>query len=201
VHKLEWLDEIFQLLVSWQGLGLQVLPDGSRRIGRVAHVAPEAYLHCIPGPLSGEEIVALERTVGRSFLPVLKDFYFTANGLSVFSDNLGVYGYRRSYQRSNFASAAAQPYDLRIPNVSSRPAGLPVTDLVVGYYTEDGSYTVMDANGAIYRISRDSSRPLENRWSSLREWLTVEVRRLSGLFDEAGLCIHEDDLLPTPATR
>jgi len=191
-----WPDDLFETLLTWKSEGLQTLPGGARRIGYVPHVGSEAYLHCIPAPLSTEEVQELEMSVGRTFRPEFKSFLRHANGLKVFSGALGIYGLRSNYAREPVSMAASLPFDIRTPNVRERPKGLHATDVVVGSYGEDGSEVVLKENGSVIRVARRTGEEL-NGWPSFEYWLNAEVARLCKMFDAKGRCLDNARILPT----
>ncbi len=106
----QWPELVFETLKRWEPVGLIVMSDGARLIGRVPQVAELAYLHRVPAPLSSNEIDGLEKAIGVEFPRDIRVFYLAANGLSIYSDALNVYGLRRSYQRSDALAASSQPF-------------------------------------------------------------------------------------------
>ena len=115
---MDYLDRVHQLMESYDYLGRRVLPDGTRLIGHVPHVAPEAYLHVIFPRLSTEQVAEIGNRTGIPVPVVLASFLERVNGLRLFS-KLFIDGLRRSYSRSG--DDAWQPFAMETPNVDERP--------------------------------------------------------------------------------
>lgn len=176
--------ELMDVVDRARPLGFRTLENGTQLVGHLPDVGPEAWLHQIFGPLDETGIRRVEKQVGIKLPPEFEWFLRQANGLSLFSGSLAVYGLRESYARSG--DAAWQPFAIDVPNTLERPRDGKGSSLFVGGYRADGSLLYIDAdNSSVYRCSRDSARPL-NQWPSLLEMLAREAKRLSRLFDEKG---------------
>jgi hypothetical protein len=191
-----WIEHVFTVLSRWEALGVQAFPDGTRRIGHVPHVAPEAYLHSIPAGLTSSEIDQLENLIRRTFPFQVREFFLSANGLKAFSNSLGLFGYRQHYRRGDWSEAAAQPFHIDVPNIKAPPKGLDGSSVVVGYYDFDGSIVIVEADGTVLRCDSDDARQVLTKWTSFQEWLTSEIDRISLLFDPHGRCLDKGLTLP-----
>src|SRR5258706_14700655 len=94
------LQDVLQILRDSRVPGRRTLPNGTELIGRVPHVAPQAWFHTIYGPLSEEGIAEIERILEKPLPTILKRFFTLANGLNVYSDELAIYGLRSDYSRT-----------------------------------------------------------------------------------------------------
>ena len=163
-------------------LGARTTASGTRLVGHVPHVAPEAYLHIVFPPLDGVRLSALEQAIGRPVPPAYRRLLSITNGLDLFSSSLSIYGHRTSYARAG--DAARQPFSAVVPNTAERPPGIPNDAVVVGGYGRDGSQIYV-LDGAVYRCDRDNGAPL-NMWPDLFSMLVTEARRLATHFDASG---------------
>src|SRR5262245_35891125 len=134
---MDYLDRVFGLLEASSDLGVRVLDNGTRLIGHVPHVAPEAWLHIIFAPLSLTQVAQVEHEIATSLPEPFGDFLRRSNGLSLFSDSLSIHGLRSSYARSG--DAVWQPFSIVTPNVPERPRSAGPSLVFVGSYASDGS--------------------------------------------------------------
>jgi len=177
-------ERVFATISRAAPLGEKVLADGTRLIGHVPHVAPEAWLHIVFPGLGDEEILRVESEIERPLPAAYRTFLRTTNGLGAFSDALAMYGLRQDYRRSGDASY--QPFSIVVPNTIERPLGVPDAAVFVGGYGWDGSLLYIEAeSGRVYRCDRDSGQPL-NEWPGFPEVLDEEILRLAAMHDAAG---------------
>ena len=163
--------------------GHEVLPDGTELVGRVPHVAPQAWLHILFPPLGERELGMLEERLRRAVPADYARWLGFSNGLYLFSGSLSLDGLRTDYSRE---VGVWQPFALETPNVDERPADAGDEVFFVGGYGEDGSLLYLDErSGTAHRCSRDSVEPL-NSWADFRTMLLDEAERLARLFDERG---------------
>ncbi len=161
--------------------------------GRVPHVAPQAWLHIIYPGLGRDAIAEIERGLGRKVPKYYAAFLGRANGLTIYSGTLNLYGRRTDYSRD---PEIRQPFDLSVPNVKERPRAAQDSWFIIGAYKADGSCVYLDDDDPrVYRANRDMSRPSLNVWSTLGEFLDFEIHRLAGHFDDLGRRL--DDTRPT----
>lgn len=178
------LDTIIRMTERWCHLGERTLDNGTRLIGHVPHVAPEAYFHLIFAPITMAHINELQAKIGRSLPQDIVDFLLRVNGISLFSGSIFINGWRKNYVRQG--DDAWPPFDMATRNTFERPKDAEDSYVFVGGYRQDGSLLYIDkASGCVYRCTRESSEPL-NRWDTFAEMLLPEAERLSHLFDSEG---------------
>ncbi|MGQ0715350.1 MAG: SMI1/KNR4 family protein [Gemmatimonadaceae bacterium] len=184
MHRLPELTAVYATVDAARSLGIQQLNDGTELVGRVPHVAPQAWLHILFAGLAPEELEQVEQDVGRPLDPALARFLRHLNGLSLFSDSLSISGLRKRNRRKDLTDW--QPFSIRAPNMLERPRDAKETYLFVGSYSSDGSRLYIDTvDGRAYRCSRDSAEPL-NTWPGFFEMLNREATRIAALFDREG---------------
>ena len=192
------LDKIIVRLSDAKKFGFRKLANGTMLLGHVPHVAPEAYFHVVFAPLTEADVATFECEALRRQIPELyRSFLLQANGLTVFSNTLELYGFRRSYVRKGDESW--QPFALETPNLSERPRDSTQSQFFIGGY-DDGSRMYLE-EGRVIRCARTSSKPL-NTWPSFEEMLISEIERLSVLFDASGRLLCEwERLIPSSRPR
>ena len=89
-NKSKQSKEIIELLEGYKNLGHRELDNGTRLIGHVPHVVPEAWLHYIDPPLTRNDLIYLEKQVAIRLSQNFRDFLRASNGLNIFSDTLFV---------------------------------------------------------------------------------------------------------------
>jgi hypothetical protein len=187
---MDYLERIVGIMESYSHLGQRVLDNGTRLIGHVPHVAPEAWFQSIYHPLRTEEIKYIEEDVGSQVPVVFSIFLKKCNGLSLFSDSLNIYGLRKSFARTG--DAVWQPFSIKTPNIDERPRHSRSSFFFVGGYGLDGSLLYIDTNSQeVYRCKQRSAKPL-NQWPSFEVMLERETERLSRLFDKEGHLLNPD---------
>jgi hypothetical protein len=177
--------EAISLIEKAKKIGFKEQKDGAKLFGHVPHVAPQAWLNVVYPPATEGEILKIEKELEDQIPKPYKDFLVTeANGLSLFSSSLELYGYRRHYNRK---SMEFLPFDLITPNLYERPGDASDYQFFIGSYNWDGSLVYMDKKTfKIHRCDRESVKPL-NTWKALGDFLLKEVKRLSTLFDQKGM--------------
>lgn len=179
-----YFNEIMHVLTKADRLGSRQLSNGTRLIGHVPHVAPEAYFHVVYAPLNDAEIRTLEQQIGRPLPRDLKHFYGLCNGLKLFSYALAIDGLRRTNTRTG--DDAWHPFAMDVANVKERPKNVDDSFVFFGGYEWDGSTLGMSGQSReVHRCAPQSARRL-NTWASLSDMLCSEVRRLSSLFNADG---------------
>lgn len=176
--------QVLDIVWRARSMGERTLQNGTQLVGHVPHIAPDAWLHLIFAGLDKAGIDQVEHQLGIQ-LPADFDWFLRrANGISLFSGSLSVYGLRESYARSG--DAVWQPFAIDVPNTLERPRDAKDSALFVGGYRSDGSRVYIDTDSSrVYRCSRDTVKPL-NEWPSFLEMLASEAKRLSQLFDDNG---------------
>jgi hypothetical protein len=182
---MHYLQQVYEIMQSARGLGCRVLDDGTRLIGRVPHVGSQAWLHLLFPPMSDPDIAEVENEIGIPFPEALIDFYSLANGLSLFSDSLSIYGRRDNYQRTG--DSVWQPFNIVTSNTIERLSDAKPSYLFIGGYpSRKGFYLYIDTRElCVYRCTRQSSKPLA-KWQSFEEMLVAEANRLKLFFDSQG---------------
>lgn len=183
MDRIPELAAVYATVDEARSLGTKRLENGAELVGRVPHVAPQAWLHILFAGLRDEEIEKLRHEVGRELDPAFTRFLSNLNGLSLFSDSLAINGLRKRNRRDPMDR---EPFSIRIPNVVERPKDAKETYLFVGSYSSDGSRLYIDTgDGRAHRCSRDSAEPL-NTWPGFFEMLNREATRIAALFDQQG---------------
>jgi hypothetical protein len=190
---------ILRVLEKWENLGEKTTSMGTRLIGHVPHVAPEAWFHQVFWSLQNSEIIGIEAQLNCLLPASFKGFLAITNGLKVFSNNLSIYGKRYSYDRQG--DKCWQPYDL-VDHTGKyeKPVNRPLGVVFIGGYSMDGSRLFFNADSScpecIYRTSREEFKIL-NTWPDFWTMLENEVNRLASLFDENGkLTVAKEKLVP-----
>lgn len=181
---MDYLDRVIECLDSYRSLGTRLLDNGTRLIGHVPHVAPEAWFHAVFTPISTESVRQLEQQMGINMPENFSNFLIRANGLRVFSGHLYIRGLRWNFSRRG--DDVWQPFSILTPNLEERPRNAKKTHLFMGGYEPSGSMLYIDINSLnVYRCTHRSAKPLYE-WSSFEDMLESEVQRLTTRFDRDG---------------
>ena len=78
------IEQAIQFLQTYERLGSRALQDGTLLIARAPHIAPEAWLHQVFGPLAEDRIQRMEEQLDRSLPTDYRRMLYTCNGLSEF---------------------------------------------------------------------------------------------------------------------
>jgi hypothetical protein len=186
---MHYLQHLSMLIQKASGLGHKTLADGTQLFGRAPHIAPEAWLHALFAPISDYQIDQIGSAVGSSVPEVFRDFLTLANGFSIFSDSLSIYGYRSNYERTT--DSVWQPFNIITPNTVERLSDASDWHFFIGGYPcGTGYFLYIDTRDQkVYRCSRSSARPLQ-QWNSFPEMIVKESSRLTVLFDDLGRKIN-----------
>lgn len=181
---MEYLRKIFSVIDRAKILGVRELSNGGKLVGHVPHVAPEAWLHEVFGPLVEQDVLKLENEMRRPIPSEIRQFLKEINGLMLFSCSLSIYGFRTSFSRSG--DEVWQPFSLVTPNTIERPKDALESFFFFGGYGWDGSRLYIDtATSKVIRAARRTSKPL-SEWNSFEEMLVTETIRIALLFDNSG---------------
>lgn len=183
-------------LSSWDSNGIKKVDDGVNKgtilICKAPHIGTEAWFHEIYLPsLNEDEIKHIATSLKVDLPDDYIEFFKEFNGINIFSDELSIWGLRKSYKRTG--DEVYQPYDVITHNQELR-AKKPGSVLVVGSYSYDNSliaYNLADSKTKVFRYNSSKFKVL-NTWQSLTELLESEVKRLSRLFDEKGVKINKN---------
>lgn len=196
-------ENLVNILFNWESCGIKKintgLNNGTILICKVPHVAPEAWFHEIYAPpLNENEIKHISDSVNmelpEDYIQLLREH----NGINAFSDNLRVFGLRKSYVR--VGDEVYQPYDVISFN-NERKQYMPNSWFLIGNYRYDGSliaYNLSENKSTILRCDENTLNIL-NTWQSLYDFLNKEIHRLSVMFDEKGRLIKESPMIPDPS--
>lgn len=182
---------ILEKLRRWKSNETQTLSNGTVLICKVPHIAPQAWLHRLYGPLTEEKISQLDSKLTKKLPKDFRDFLSNFNGVNIFSDSISIWGVKTSYVRTG--EEAFQPYDLCDLN-DEKSNEISDEWLVFGSYSWNGSYMVYNINRDIEKVFRcdNDSNEILQEWPDLFTWLSGEIDRLSLLFDENGVEYDED---------
>lgn len=178
------LEKVLPILEKAKTLGERVLPNGSRLICHVPHVAPEAWLHAVYAPLLERDIISLEKQIRRPIPPVFKEFLKVANGIQIFSCSMSIDGLRANFARTG--DAVWQPFSIVTPNTIERPKDAQESFFFIGGYEWDGSRLYIDSKTSkVFRSESGTAKPI-NEWNNFEEMLVTETIRIALLFDDQG---------------
>lgn len=176
---------------SWQRLGVQVLPGGTRRIGHIPHRAPQAYLHDIFPGINEVQIRKLELKIGFVLPESLRSFYYLHNGMNLFG-RFGVYGLRAHFDRTSFPSILEQPYDIGTPNIEERPGMAPKEVVFLGSLSEEKVLVFAWPDGSIGFWDEAVSKLTRKQYDSLLQYLAFAAEIADLQFDELGKYVGGD---------
>lgn len=179
----DYLEQVKEMLMNYQGLGVEHLSTGALLIGRAPHVAPKAWLHKLYKPLSGQEVSLVEKAISKKIPSQYRDFLLKTNGLKIFVTALSFYGFVTKMERSG--DGMWQPFSIVPPNTLEKFRNASPDAVFIGVYTDDGSRIYTDTSNRVYRCLRYDAAPV-NEWDSFEEMLVSEVKRIVGLFDDQG---------------
>ncbi len=160
-------------------------------------IAPEAYLNIIfKAPSSG---LVSEISEELKLPTPIKDFYKYYNGARLFVNGLAIYGCVPKGTPLNRSDRfKILPFDIREVN-EELGKKLDATDfLCIGSYGYDQSLVCIErTTGEITCFVGENISKERMHWQSFNEWLSIEVQRISFLFDPNGNClVDEINLLP-----
>lgn len=177
-------DEFLEILRRWVPKGERHLANGAWLICPTPWIAPEAWLHAVFPALSYEDVRELERRSGLKLPDDAHTFLLHANGALIFSYQIAIWGFRKSYERAG--DEAWQPYDLLSHNEETmRPDGSPPEVLYFGSDDNGANWCFFDAEGDSYRVGktlRERFSPV-HYWPTFWHWLLERSRSLAGQYD------------------
>lgn len=149
----------------------------------VPWVGPEAYLNIVYKPATPRLLFTVSEKW--RFPNAVTNFLLHQNGAMLFSGSLNLYGVVETGHLLNRDDRfTLPPFNIEVENASWRLT--PNRLLVIGGYKCGGSRVCIDRfDEHIHVFGRKQSAPRVS-WSSLEEWLTQEIVRLSSLFDGDG---------------
>ncbi|GEN69910.1 SMI1/KNR4 family protein [Chryseobacterium rhizosphaerae] len=184
--------EIRELIYKFQNLGIASSSDGAMLIGQVPHKGTEAWLNEMFPVLDKSEIESLEDELDTSIPEEYKDFLQNfSNGLILLTATLSFDGLRRHLTRDLKANSR-QPFSIITPNIYERPENALKSYFFIGGYQWDGSLLYIDKETNIVHCCAPDDATSKVQWSSFKEMLQSELKRLYLLFDDEGKEINED---------
>ena len=165
---------------------------------KVPSVGPQAYLNIVFRPTDVAVRKEVEHEVGLQ--PDLVEFYSRCNGARLFFDRVSIYGClpRPHPPLDRDDPFGFLPFDLRRVNAELGEDLAERNLLCVGAYGYDRSYVSVrrDTCEVVCATGDDFDR-LRARWRSLSDWLSSEIPRVGGCFDERGkLLVTPEATLP-----
>jgi hypothetical protein len=158
-------DKLLVGLLPWRTLGFQKFEDGTTLIGRVPHVAPEAWFHMVFAPLRQGDLENVKSGLGSlgsfPFLSTFEQF----NGFNLFSSNFFLFGRRTSYKRDG---SVFQPWDIITHHFEARAKGLPEELLLIGgsKAIEGGVAFAQAPDGQVVALKKGNNWVETYRWAS-----------------------------------
>lgn len=169
---------------------------------KVPSIAPLAYLNVIykPAPCA-----VIDSTASQLRLPsTLVAFYRKYNGARLFNDCFAIYGcLPERYLLNRGDPFALLPFGIREVNREFSTELKSSSLLCVGSYGYDRSVVCLDReSGEVRCFVEETFSRVRQKWPSLSRWITSEVQRLAGLFDQDGNFLgFEKDTLPGRTSR
>ena len=161
--------------------------EGGFFIGKAPHRGIRAWQNKIYPKISMTEIEIMENEMHRQIAPSYIRFLTSfSNGLDIFNDTLGLYGYRYSFRRDETHNQ--QPYNLVWLNRFQRPLNITVDMFFIGEYNWDHSFLYVTPDQKVHFCHREDATSLFT-WDSIEDMLLSEIKRIYTLFDDRGVAI------------
>jgi len=160
-------------------LGQKRLENNTYLIGKVPHIAQEAWLHAIYPPITMEEINSLPINIPDVYI----EFLLQMNGASLFSSALELFGKRFNNKRDVISNW--QPFNIITLNNENIAHNESDNQFYFGCYSSDGSILYLDASSKVCRCDRYNF-DIKNIWPDFLSFLKAELDRLSEQYDELG---------------
>jgi len=156
-----------------------------------------AYLNII---FEAADATVQRQTIDPLGLPSeLTDFYRRYNGAHLLSDNLSLYGFFPSvYLYDRMDERMSYPYNIADTNARQLDDWLTSDVFIFGSYGYDRSEVYVEKSTGLITCSvgDDLSRSRAT-WPSFETWITEEIERMSGFFDEWGnRLVEPENMLP-----
>jgi len=176
------LAEIHDRIQRFSAIGVQRNDAGVLFVGKVPFIAPQAWLHIIFPPLGNDAFQKMQSKLSQQTPDQFRVFLLEANGCSLFSGALEIFGHRFNFERTG--DAAWQPFSIETPNVLSRIRDARDTMLFIGSSDYHPLY-VDTRDGSIHKCTRESVTSLKC-WSTFDDMVIDEVSRYDSHFDSGG---------------
>lgn len=177
VTEAEYIKSAFNILFKWKKYGELTNEMGTKLLGFAPHVAPKAYVNVIYAPLDSAGLEELESRLDMSVPDGFKNYLRGANGLNAFIGEMRVFGLVPLTRKASM-HVHNYPATVIVPNVTARIRGITKGDVVIGYYSQDGSYAILRRDGCVIRFLPRLTKSIES-WESFGGWLNSEVSRLN----------------------
>ncbi|QCD41440.1 SMI1/KNR4 family protein [Duncaniella dubosii] len=170
-------EEIRNLMFKLSHLGVwNFSEDGGFFIGKAPHRGIRAWQNKIYPKISMTEIEIMENEMHRQIAPSYIRFLTSfSNGLDIFNDTLGLYGYRYSFRRDETHNQ--QPYNLVWLNRFQRPLNITVDMFFIGEYNWDHSFLYVTPDQKVHFCHREDATSLFT-WDSIEDMLLSEIKRI-----------------------
>ncbi|WP_304473698.1 SMI1/KNR4 family protein, partial [uncultured Duncaniella sp.] len=169
-------EEIRNLMFKLSHLGVwNFSEDGGFFIGKAPHLGTRAWLNRIYPKISMTEIEIMENEMHRQIAPSYIQFLTSfSNGLDIFHDTLGLYGYRYSFRRDE--THAQQPFNL-VWLQSEKPRNSTDDMFFIGTYNWDYSFLYVTPDQKVHICHREDATSLFT-WDSIEDMLLSEIKRI-----------------------
>jgi len=157
--------------------------NGTRLFGHVKMIGENAWFHEVFAPLDVKEITEIELELKIQIPKSLKSFFQCSNGIILFSDELAIFGKRKSFKRTG--DDVRLPYSIINPNTFERPSDAKNNYLFIGSYSYDGSKIFIDTQTEIINVcERWKSLNVVCQWNNIWDFLLQEMNRLQTFFND-----------------
>ena len=180
-------EEIRNLMFKLSHLGVwNFSEDGGFFIGKAPHLGTRAWLNRIYPKISMTEIEIMENEMHRQIAPSYIQFLTSfSNGLDIFHDTLGLYGYRYSFRRDE--THAQQPFNL-VWLQSEKPRNSTDDMFFIGTYNWDYSFLYVTPDQKVHICHREDATS-HFTWDSIEDMLLSDIKSIYTLFDDRGVAI------------
>ena len=179
MDKMFFQEKIISLLNHYSSDGDMLTVSGTRAIGYLPEIAPQAYIHVIYPPLEENNIIALQsRIQPLNVHQSLLDLFRCSNGMQIFFKKLfRVFG-SVPIGSGSILDHFKYPSDIFSINGSMRVKGSMPTEIKIVWYLEDSSYVNLEGNGNVFRYRPASPKQFIQQWPDIKSWLSSEIERL-----------------------
>jgi len=176
----EVLDRVNSILEKSSKAGEKQLANGTRLVEPAPQIAPKAWRHVVFAALDLERIHEIELERHQRLPQQLENFFRAFNGISMFGNELNIWGKRLNYIR--IGDDIWQPFDIVRHNVpSERPNHSPYTVVYFGS-TDRGQKWVFfnSVDESIGKTCRHKFHS-EGSWPDFDSWLRDELQHYDSL--------------------
>ena len=168
------IDRINSILQKSGNAGERRLANGTRLVEPAPDIGQKAWRHLAFASLADEELSKLEHELRQRLPPQLKMFFRKHNGISLFGNEINIWGKRSNFVRSG--DDIWQPFDIvRHNNPSERPRSCPYSIVFFGSTNQGEKWVFFSPDdGSIGKTSRTRYQP-EQSWPDFNSWLLDEL--------------------------